>query len=277
MTKDTTFQQVGSTLPPPRKHVAGMFDSLQEGEQAVQALVEAGYHTEDITFILSQDVSSAFQERLRKDGLLWRIIHNLQVTTDEGSLRKLDVAAARQGSHLIAVYVPQREHINEVSTILFNHGARLVKYISNWSVEDLFPPRKEEHVSAPTGGSDEPASDDQQPGRVLQPSAATRSQDRGSEQALGSTAAEVARLLVMAARSAQGDADKQGQLRAFLERSRTELSAFIHASSQHPQQSNTAQDLGQTGVVDPPIGLDSGSAYGPIMDTSDLEVGNEQW
>jgi hypothetical protein len=143
MTKDTTFQHVGSTLSIPRKHVLGVFDSLQEGEQAVQALVDAGYHAEDIAFIPSQDFPSAFQERLRKDERFWRIIHGLQVTTDEGSVGELLLAAARQGSHIIAIYVPQREHIDEVSAILFNHGARLVKYVSNWSIEDLFPPIKD--------------------------------------------------------------------------------------------------------------------------------------
>ena len=119
-----------------------MFDSLQEGEQAVQALVDAGYHAEDIAFIPSQDFPSAFQERLRKEGLFWRIIHQLQVTTDEGSLGELLLAAARQGSHIISVYVPQREHIDDVSAILFNHGARLVKYVGNWSIADLYPPIK---------------------------------------------------------------------------------------------------------------------------------------
>jgi hypothetical protein len=43
----------------------------------------------------------------------------------------------------------------------------------------------------------------------------------------------------MAARAAHGNAEKQGQLRAFLERSRTELSELISGSSQHPQQANT--------------------------------------
>ena len=138
MTKDTT-QHVGSTLPLPRKHVIGVFDSLQEGEQAVQALVDAGYPAKDITFIPSQDFPSAFQERLQKEGLFWRIIHSLQVTSDEGSVGDMLLAAARQGSHIIAIYVPQREHINDVSTILFDHGARFVRYIGNWSVEDLFP------------------------------------------------------------------------------------------------------------------------------------------
>jgi len=100
------------------------------------------YHAEDIAFIPNQDFPSAFQERLRKEGLFWRIIHQLQVTTDEGSLGELLLAVAHQGSHFISIYVPQREHIDDVSGILFNHGARLVKYVGNWSIEDLLPPIK---------------------------------------------------------------------------------------------------------------------------------------
>jgi len=168
MTQDRTLQQVGSTLPSPGKHVVGVFDSLQEGEQAVQALVDAGYHAEDMAFIPSQDFPSAFQERLQKEGLFWRIIHYLQVTSDEGTLGELLNAAARQGSHITVVYVPHREHIDEVSTLLFNHGARFVRYVGSWSVEDLLPPLQEEHVSAqaPTGVGDEPKSGEQQPGHI---------------------------------------------------------------------------------------------------------------
>jgi hypothetical protein len=59
------------------------------------------------------------------------------------------------------------------------------------------------------------------------------------QQALRSTAAEVARLFVTAARSAHGNAEKQAQLRAVLERSRTELSELVNGSSQQPQQANT--------------------------------------
>jgi len=142
MTKGTTFQHGGSTPSFPRKHVMGVFDSLQEGEQAVQALVDAGYPAGDIVFIPSQDFPSAFQEHLQEEGLFWRIIHYLQVTSDEGALGEQYLAAARQGSHIISIYVPQREHINDVSTILFSHDARFVKYVGTWSVEDLFPPIK---------------------------------------------------------------------------------------------------------------------------------------
>ncbi|HEX6555290.1 MAG TPA: hypothetical protein VF026_21175 [Ktedonobacteraceae bacterium] len=277
MTIDRTIQQVDSTLPSPGKHVVGVFGSFQEAEQAVQALVEAGYPVEDMALMKSQDFPSALQERWRKEGRFWQRMHQFQVTTDEGSLGELLEAEARQGSAIITLYVPHREHLDEVSALLFTHGARLVKYVGTWSVEDLLPPLKEENLSAsaPTGGGEEPESDEQQPGQALQPSASTRSQDWGNEPALGSTAAEVAQLFVMAARGAQGDAEKQGQLRALLERSRTQISEFIHTSSQHPQQSNTTQDPGQLAVEDLPLGLDSGSAYAPIMDTSDLDVGNE--
>jgi hypothetical protein len=64
-------------------------------------------------------------------------------------------------------------------------------------------------------------------------------QPTAEQQALRSTAAEVARLFVITASAAQGNAEKQGQLRAFLERSRKELSEFIYGSGQHPEQANT--------------------------------------
>ena len=116
-----------------------VFGSLQEAEQAVQALVDAGYHVEDMALIPSQDFPSALQEHLRKEGRFWQMMHQLQVTTDEGSLGELLLAVAHQGSHFISIYVPQREHIDDVSAVLFKHGARLVKYVGNWSIANLYP------------------------------------------------------------------------------------------------------------------------------------------
>jgi hypothetical protein len=216
MTQDMRFRHVVSTLPSsPGKHVVGAIGSLQEAEQAVQALMDAGYHAEDMALIPGQDFPSALQERSRKEGRFWQTMHQFQVTTDEGPLAEQLAAWARQGSAILFLSVPHREHEAPVSALLFTHGARLVRYVDTWSVEGLFPPLQEEHVSAeaPSGVAGEPESDDQQPG-----------------QALRSRAAEVARLFMMAARSAQGNAEQQSQLRVFLERSRTELSEFIHAS-----------------------------------------------
>src|SRR5260370_12493573 len=80
-------------------------------------------------------------------------------------------ASGRQGYAIISLYVPQREHIGEVSALLFNHGAHLVEYVGNWSVEDLFPPIKEENVSAEatTGLGYEPEQAGQVPGQQSGP------------------------------------------------------------------------------------------------------------
>src|SRR5574340_704413 len=54
-----------------------------------------------------------------------------------------------------------------------------------------------------------------------------------SEQlALRSSAMEVVRLFAIASRKSYGDAEKQSQLRAFLDRSRQQLSDFIYGTSQ---------------------------------------------
>ena len=59
------------------------------------------------------------------------------------------------------------------------------------------------------------------------------------QQALRSNAAEVAQLFVIAARASHSDAEKQIQLRSFLDRSRKELSDFIYGTSQHSQKTTT--------------------------------------
>ncbi|HXX77460.1 MAG TPA: hypothetical protein VEI53_03145 [Ktedonobacteraceae bacterium] len=57
-----------------------------------------------------------------------------------------------------------------------------------------------------------------------------------SEQlALRSSAMEVAQLFAIAARKSYGDAEKQSQLRAFLDRSHQELSDFIYGTNQDPK------------------------------------------
>lgn len=66
-----------------------------------------------------------------------------------------------------------------------------------------------------------------------------RHQPTAEPLALCSTAAEVARLFVIAARTSQGNAEQQAQLRAFLERSHKELSDLIDGTIQHPQHSKT--------------------------------------
>ena len=58
------------------------------------------------------------------------------------------------------------------------------------------------------------------------------------QQALRSTAAEVARLFAIASRRSFNTVEKQAHLRAFLERSRQELSDMIYGTSPAPAAGN---------------------------------------
>ncbi|HKV02534.1 MAG TPA: hypothetical protein VJQ26_10440, partial [Ktedonobacteraceae bacterium] len=234
----------------------GVFGSLQEAEQAVQALVDAGYHVEDMALIPGQDFPSAFQERLRKEGRFLRIMHHLQVTTDEGSLRELLEASARQGSAIILLYVPQREHIDEVSALLFNHSARLVEYVGKWSVEDLFPPIKEKNVSAKatTGLGYKPESNDQQPGEALQQSDSTRSQDWGREQAGQVPGQQSGPTTGDDFDPVSGVTDDDGGMTQEEEQEGEEVNI------EQSHQTTTAQYTGKPGVKAPSFGKDPGSA-----------------
>jgi hypothetical protein len=189
------------------------------------------------------------------------MMHQLQVTTDEGSVGELLEVSARQGSAIIALYVPHREHIDEVSALLFNHGARLVKYIGNWSVEDLLPPLKEENVSASasTGWGDEPESDDQQPGQALQPSASTRSQDSWRQQA-GQVPGQ------QSGPPTGKDFDQASGVTGYDGGTMQEEQGIQKMNGEQAHQTTTAQYTGQPGVEAPTLGLDPGSAWSPNMD-----------
>ena len=64
------------------------------------------------------------------------------------------------------------------------------------------------------------------------------------QQALRSTAAEVVRLFAIATQSAIDNPEQQAQLRAFLERSRKELSDMIYGTSQSTN-TGSSTDRGQ--------------------------------
>ena len=58
------------------------------------------------------------------------------------------------------------------------------------------------------------------------------------QQAMRSTAAEVARLFMIASRSAVDQPERQAQLRDFLERSRKELTDMIYSTGSTPKSEN---------------------------------------
>ena len=137
-----TFQADQGPLEPPtptfpRHHVVGMVKDLQEGEQALQALRNAGHAEDQIHLIQSQEVVEGIQGRLEDPNLLRKILHQLGTTSDDGYAGQLYLEHARSGWHMIAVYVATHEQAEQIAHLLSTYHVSLIKYYSRWSIADF--------------------------------------------------------------------------------------------------------------------------------------------
>ncbi len=74
MIKDITFQHIRSMVSVLGRHVVGVIDSLQEGEQAAQALEDVGYKAEDIALIPEVKISLQLSWRAcRGEGFFYEL------------------------------------------------------------------------------------------------------------------------------------------------------------------------------------------------------------
>ena len=140
-----TFQaDQGPVGPPtpnfPTDHVVGMVKDLQEGEQALQALRNAGHAEDRIHLIQSQEVVEGIQGRLQDRNPLKKILQQLATTSDDGYAGLLYLEQARGGWHMIAVYAATLEQAEQIAHLLSTYHVSLIKYFGRWAIAD-FPSR----------------------------------------------------------------------------------------------------------------------------------------
>src|SRR4029078_3040380 len=86
----------------PTDHVVGIVKDFQAGEQALQALRNAGHAEDRLHLIQSQEVVEGIQGRLQDRNLFKKILHQLATTSDDGYAGLLYLEQARGGWHMIA-------------------------------------------------------------------------------------------------------------------------------------------------------------------------------
>ena len=121
----------------PTDHVVGIVKDFQEGEQALQALRNAGHAQERLHLIHSQDVVEGIQGRLQDRNLFKKILHQLATTSDDGYAGLLYLEQARLGWHMIAVYAATVEQAEQIAHLLSTYHVSLIKYYGRWSVADF--------------------------------------------------------------------------------------------------------------------------------------------
>ena len=137
MTQGADFQHTGPRLPYPLHRVVGVIDTLQEAEQAVQALQAAGYRTQDIRLIQSQEFIAGVREWKRQKSPLARTVAIFLASDDEGFPGDLYLSEAEQGHAILGVRLSTSEQVNHVRDILVNYHAHLIKYFGRGAIEDL--------------------------------------------------------------------------------------------------------------------------------------------
>jgi hypothetical protein len=138
MTSHADQEPVGPPTPTfPKNHVVGVVKDLQEGEQALHALRNAGHAADRIHLIQSKEVVEGIQGRLQGGNPLREWLHQLGTSYDEGYAGRLYLEQARRGWHLIAVYASTAEQADQIAHLLSNYHVSLMKYFGRWTITDF--------------------------------------------------------------------------------------------------------------------------------------------
>lgn len=121
----------------PRHHVVGVVQVLQEAEQALHALRNAGHAEEQVHLIPSQEVVEGMQGRLQDRNVLRKMLHQLATTSDEGYAGQLYLEQARHGWHMLAVYAETLEQAEQIAHLLSTFHVSLIKYYGRWSITNF--------------------------------------------------------------------------------------------------------------------------------------------
>jgi hypothetical protein len=130
-------QQMFPPTPFPRKYVHSVFKDLQQAEQAIQALHDAGYDARDIHLLASQEFVAAIEHRLQQKNALSETLMRFFASTDDGFPGDMYLHEARRGHHILVVYLPRAEQMEQVRDLLAPYHAHFIKYIGTWTVTDL--------------------------------------------------------------------------------------------------------------------------------------------
>jgi len=133
MTLDTYEQLMASiqrTLPAapfPRKHIHSVFDNLQDAVQASLILLKAGYESNDVHIMTSED----YMEEVERGQTLISFL----ASTDLDEY----MHETRRGHHILAIRISGYEQMEQVRSLLAPHHAHLMKYVDTWTTVDLLP------------------------------------------------------------------------------------------------------------------------------------------
>ena len=120
----------------PNKYVHCVFENRQDAEQAVQALLTAGFTADDINFMESQHfIEAAVQGENENKSLAKTLSH--AVSSMDHNVTDAYLAEARRGYDILSVRISRTDQMTLIRDILAQHNAKHIQYLDTWTRADL--------------------------------------------------------------------------------------------------------------------------------------------
>lgn len=144
------FPQTATGSLYPINYVVSVIDNVDEARQALQAFTDAGYDSNTVRLMTSQEALDKLQELDHQKNFFQRFVSSFQDATDDTGI-DVFTFEAKQGNNLLFVRACGASlracspaEIKQIRDILGRYHARTIKFFSPWWVEDVPPARPDE-------------------------------------------------------------------------------------------------------------------------------------
>ena len=120
----------------PHKYVHSVFEDRQDAEQAIQALLAAGFISDDINFMTSQDFIQAAERGEHQNKSLSKSFAHF-VSSMDHNVTDAYLSEARRGNDVLSVRISKPDQMAQVRDILAPYHAKHIQYIDSWTQADL--------------------------------------------------------------------------------------------------------------------------------------------
>ena len=120
----------------PHKYVHSVFEDKQDAEQAVKALLAAGFTSEEINFMTSQDFIQAAEQGEHQNKSLSKSLMHFVSSLDH-NVTDAYLTEAHHGNDILSVRISKPDQMAQVRDILAPYHAKHIQYIDTWTQADL--------------------------------------------------------------------------------------------------------------------------------------------
>lgn len=137
-TENTLFPPAADNLNQSSNWLVGVINDPAMAEQAVQALLKAGFAQQDVLLLHGPEALQRIEARDEQRGPLgWAHKAMANIVTDASSFETNYAKEASAGHSIVNVHTGDDAYIERGRAVLEQYGAHYIKHFGPWTIEDL--------------------------------------------------------------------------------------------------------------------------------------------